>query len=137
MLFRSASWTIPFTIDLLAISATISRHVLPKGQRAYATFVALTGVTVSVTANVAGSPNWVAGAGHAWPIVAYLLGEGLVMKLLSVWESVQVQPTTAPQEAVTELVADEAASPDLPEAPVSPAPRAIPERTERRHRRGK
>ncbi len=45
---------------------------------------------------------------------------------------------TATQEAESELTADDAASPDLPEAPTSPAPgRPFSERHERRLRRGK
>jgi hypothetical protein len=76
-----SAWSIPATVDMLALAATIARHILPKSR--YALFVALASVSASVAANVGGAPNVVTGIGHGWPVVAYLLGEGLVVRLLT------------------------------------------------------
>ena len=139
---------IPLTVDALAVAAVIAHVILPKGHgRGYALFVSAIGVGAAVAGNVGGAPNWVYAAGHGWPVFAYLLGELLIVKLLAyaarleVWgPGVAVAKATASdkaakQVAATELTADDAASKDLPEAPISPAPYS--ERHERRLRRGK
>jgi hypothetical protein len=63
------------------------------------------------------------------------VGQGEAATAAVVQTEVESQP--AMQEAATEMTADEAASPDLPDAPVSPAPQEYSERHERRLRRGK
>lgn len=124
---------IPLTVDALAVAAVIAHVILPKGHgRGYALFVSAIGVGAAVAGNVGGAPNWVYAGGHAWPVVAYLLGELLIVKLLAYAARLETGTgvTVAPnakddkaveQTAVTEVKADDAQAPDLPEAPVSPA----------------
>lgn len=71
------SYVIPSTIDLLAISAsmTLSLPGLGIGHRKIAGWVLALALIVSVTANVLSGHNLVARAAHAWPVVAYMLGE--------------------------------------------------------------
>jgi hypothetical protein len=120
------AWVIPATIDLLAVCAAMALQLpgLDRSSRRIAGWTLTVAVIVSVTANVAGGHNMVARLAHAWPVVAYLLGELLANRVrayaarLAAAEAVRAQPQ---QEAVTEVRADDARADDLPEAPTSPA----------------
>jgi hypothetical protein len=124
----------PAVVDILAITCAEILHDLwvirGKGAAGFVLVVAGSGSMAA---------NWIAGVSvgskvvHASMVLAYVLAELVVGRVRRVTE----QQTAAAQSATPEVTADEAASPDLPEAPVSPAPQVTPERTERRHRRGK
>jgi|SRR5262245_4237674 len=77
------AWIIPLTVDILAICAAIALSIpqLPEADKKYVTKVLAIAVIVSVAANVAGGHNIVARAGHAWPVVAYLLAEGIANRV--------------------------------------------------------
>lgn len=155
------SWVIPATIDLLAICSALALQLpgLDRGSRRIAGTVLTISTLVSVTANVAGGHNAIARVAHAWPVVAYLLGELLANRVrsyaarLAMVEPVGTNPSTNASE-VPDNVAELESPEQLPEAPVSPAParprkRTIAERraagediepsvrTERRYRTGK
>lgn len=141
------SWVIPATIDLLAICAALALQLpgLDRSSRRIAGTVLTISTLVSVTANVAGGHNMIARLAHAWPVIAYLLGELLANRVRSYaarLAMVDAEGTNSSTNAseVPDTVAELESPEQLPEAPVSPAPattRRIPERTERRHRRGK
>lgn len=77
------SYVIPATIDLLAICAAIGLTIpqLPEKDQKYIKRVLTIAVLVSVVANMAGGHNWVSRIGHAWPVIAYLLAEGIANRL--------------------------------------------------------
>jgi hypothetical protein len=77
------SWVIPATIDLLAIASAMALQLpgLDRASRKIAGGILFVTVSVSVTANVAGGHGIVAKAAHAWPVVAYLLGELLANRV--------------------------------------------------------
>ncbi len=77
------SYVIPATIDLLAICAAIGLTIpqLPAKDQKYIKRVLTIAVLVSVVANMAGGHNWPARFGHAWPVIAYLLAEGIANRL--------------------------------------------------------
>lgn len=77
------AWVIPLTVDILAICAAIALSIpmMPEKDKKYFTKVLGIAVFVSVVANVAGGHNYVARAGHAWPVVAYLLAEGVANRV--------------------------------------------------------
>lgn len=126
------SWVIPATIDLLAICSAMALQLpgLDRGSRKIAGGILLVTVSVSVTANVAGGHGIVAKLSHAWPVVAYLLGELLANRVRAyaarlTTEPVGTHPSTTQVQApdtVAELERPEA----LPAAPVSPAPAGKP-----------
>ena len=132
----------PFAVDALAVICSIA--IGAKG----ASGKKLAATVLVVTLGASMAANFIAGATlgsrivHAGMVLIYLMAELVASKVrtaevvTAAVVAAEVQSEPVMQETVTELSADEAASPDLPEAPVSPAPR-IPERTERRHRRGK
>lgn len=138
-----ASHVIPATVDVLAIMSNLAL-TLPRRDgfsRKGLWFILVLTLAVSSVA------NWMSGSGpigstaHVWVVVAYFLAEYIVNWVRSyraAWATEMEVTETVPQETVTEVSADEAASPDLPEAPISPAPgRGYSERHERRLRRGK
>lgn len=120
------AWVIPATIDLLAVCAAMALQLpgLDSTSRRIAGWTLTIAVIVSVTANVAGGHNLVARIAHAWPVVAYLLGELLANRVRAY--AARLAATEAAKAAVEtatpEVKADDAASKDLPVAPVSPAP---------------
>lgn len=135
----------PVSIDMLAVICSVAMH-LPNVTRVGR----VTAVLVLVAAGGgSATANWMAGstpgakAVHVAMVACYLLAETVASQVKSTGTLAAVvaapiaQETPVVQATVTEVTADEAASEDLPEAPVSPAPRMIPERTERRHRTGK
>jgi hypothetical protein len=77
------AWIIPLTVDILAICAAIALSIpqLPDSDKKYVTRVLAIAVIVSVVANVAGGHNIVSRAGHAWPVIAYLLAEGIANRV--------------------------------------------------------
>lgn len=73
------------TVDILAICAAIAIQIpgLPDRDRLYVGLIMTFGLSVSITANViAGLRESVgAAAGHAWPVVAYMLAEFIASRL--------------------------------------------------------
>lgn len=140
----SASWAVPATIDVLALMSNLAIG-LPRrkgyGRKGLWSILIVT-LTFSMVINFMAGENFIASTAHVWVVAAYLAGEyvrGWVKGYRAALEDENEETTTAPQVAVTEFVADEAASPDLPTAPVSPAPRrtTYSERHERRLRTGR
>lgn len=93
------AYVIPATIDLLAICAAIGNNIpqLPEKDKKYIQRVLIIAVLVSVVANVMGGHNWVARAGHAWPVVAYLLGEGIANRLRNFAAVLESSDDSVPQ----------------------------------------
>lgn len=96
-----AAYAIPATIDLLAICAAIALSIegLPEKDRRWVFRVLAIAVLVSVTANFMGGHNAITRVGHAWPVIAYLAGEGIanrirnyVARLLTAQATEQVPP---------------------------------------------
>jgi AcrR family transcriptional regulator len=94
------AWVIPATIDLLAICSAIGLNIpgIPEKDKTFVTRVLVTAVTVSVVANMAGGHNWVARIAHAWPVVAYLLAEGIVNRIRNYAAQVQAAQAQAQQD---------------------------------------
>jgi len=145
-LFRSwgvdalTAYVAPAVIDILAITCAEILH----DQRVTRGKV-WAGLVLAVAGGGSMAANWIAGVSpgskvvHAAMVLAYVLAE-LVVGSVKRREQGMDTETAAEQVAVTEVKADDAMAKDLPIAPVSPAPAGtarIPERTERRHRRGK
>lgn len=143
-----ASWAIPATIDVLALMSNLALG-LPRrdgfGRKGLWAILVVT-LSVSGTLNAMAGANFITSTAHVWVVAAYLAAEYIrnwVKRYRAALEDEAEVPTTVVQEAVTEVTADEAASPDLPEAPQSPAVAPAPpakvysERHDRRLRRGK
>ena len=77
------SYVIPATIDMLAICAALALQLpgLDVTSRKIAGIILTVTVLVSVAANVTGGHNTIARLAHAWPVVAYLLGELLANRV--------------------------------------------------------
>lgn len=108
------SWILPATIDILAVCAALALQLqgLDRGSRKIAGWILTVAVIVSVAANVTGGHNAIARLAHAWPVVAYLLGELLANRVRAFaarLTAAQVEPATvsAPQSRPrTDVVAD-------------------------------
>lgn len=130
----SFSWAIPATIDLLAICSAMALQLpgLDTASRKIAGGILFVTVSVSVTANVAGGHGSVAKASHAWPVVAYLLGELLANRVRAYAARLTTEPVGTQgitQVSVPDTAAELESPEQLPEAPVSPAPRPARKRT--------
>jgi len=109
----------PAVIDLLAITCAEILHdqrvIRGKGAA---------GLVLTVAGAGSMAANWIAGVSigsktvHASMVLAYVLAELVVGRVRRNTE----RTTAAAQTVIPEVTADEAASPDLPEAPISPAP---------------
>jgi len=133
----------PFAVDALAVICSIA--IGAKG----ASGKKLAATVLVVTLGASMAANFIAGATlgsrivHAGMVLIYLMAELVASKVRApevVAETAAAVPATvsdkpAMQVAAIELTADDAASPNLPEAPTSPAPYS--ERHERRLRRGR
>jgi len=133
----------PFAVDALAVICSIA--IGAKG----ASGKKLAATVLVVTLGASMAANFIAGATlgsrivHAGMVLIYLMAELVASKVrapeatanIAVGIHVEESDKPAMQVAATELTADQAASKDLPEAPISPAPYS--ERHERRLRRGK
>jgi len=136
----------PFAVDALAVICSIA--IGTRGARGKP----LAATVLVVTLGGSMTANFIAGATpgskivHAAMVLIYLLAELVSSRVggpetvttIAVATSATDAARPAMQEADTEFVADEAMSPDLPTAPVSPAPRQrYSERHERRLRTGR
>jgi hypothetical protein len=93
------SYVLPSTIDLLAFGAALALTLqgLDRADRRLAGSILTTAVIVSVGANVTGGHNVIARLAHAWPVIAYLLGELLANRVRAFaarLAAAQVQPVT-------------------------------------------
>lgn len=133
----------PFAVDALAVICSIAIGAKGASGKKLAATVLVVTLGGSMTANFIAGATLGSRIVHAGMVLIYLMAELVASKVrtaenvTAVVVAVEAESRPVVQETVTEVTADEAASPDLPEAPVSPAPVRIPERTERRHRRGK
>lgn len=77
------SYVLPSTIDILAVAGALALQLqgLDRGSRKLAGWTLTIAVVVSVAANVTGGTNAIAKIAHAWPVVAYLLGELLANRV--------------------------------------------------------
>lgn len=108
------SYVLPATIDILAVCAALALQLqgLDRGSRKIAGWTLTIAVVVSVGANVTGGHNMIARLAHAWPVVAYLLGELLANRVRAFaarLTAAQVQPekVSAPEtRPMTEPVDD-------------------------------
>jgi len=136
----------PFAVDALAVICSIA--IGAKG----ATGKPLAATVLVVTLGGSMTANFIAGATlgsrivHAGMVLIYLMAELVASRVRQAEAAMETVMVTAPvaegdkpvvQATETEVTADEAASADLPEAPVSPATGTYSERHERRLRRGK
>lgn len=82
---------IPATIDALAIGAAMALQIprLDVVSRRIAGAILTVAVVVSIVANVWEATTGIQAAGHAWPVVAYLLGELLANRVRSFAERIK------------------------------------------------
>lgn len=92
------SYIIPATIDMLAICAAMALQLpgLDLVSRRIAGSVLTVAVVVSVLANVLGAENGIAAVAHAWPVVAYLLGELIANRVRAYADRLQAAEDTIP-----------------------------------------
>jgi hypothetical protein len=85
------SYAIPATIDMLAIAAAMALQIprLDTVSRKIAGAILMTAVVVSILANVWDAKSPIAAVAHAWPVVAYLLGELLANRVRAFAERLQ------------------------------------------------
>lgn len=133
----------PFAVDALAVICSIAIGAKGASGKKLAAAVLVVTLGGSMTANFIAGATLGSRIVHAGMVLIYLMAE-LVASRVKAAEVVTavvvaVEATSEPvvQETVTEVTADEAASEDLPEAPVSPATGVYSERHERRLRRGR
>lgn len=133
------SYAIPATIDVLAICAAMALQLpgLDRASRQIAGAILFTAVAVSVAANLTGGHNGIARAAHAWPVLAYLLGELLANRVRTYAHRLQAAaaPATPVQATATVGTPQTVATVNVPAtvartigniANVLPAPRPIP-----------
>jgi hypothetical protein len=94
------SYVLPATIDFLAVCAALALQLqgLDRGSRKIAGWILTVAVVVSVAANVTGGHNTIARLAHAWPVIAYLLGELLANRVRAFaarLAAAQLEPATA------------------------------------------
>lgn len=99
--FGMFSYAIPATIDALALGAAMALQIprLDVVSRRIAGCILMVAVAVSIIANVWEANTGIQAAGHAWPVVAYLLGELLANRVRSYAERLMaaaVTPTIIP-----------------------------------------
>jgi hypothetical protein len=114
--FGMFSYAIPATIDALALGAAMALQIprLDTVSRRIAGAILSVAVVVSVVANVWDAHTGIQAAGHAWPVIAYLLGELLANRVRAFAERLQ-----ATQAATTTPVA-------TPVIPVITTPTPVP-----------
>ena len=122
-----AAWAIPLTIDVLALMSNLALTLprRPDFGRGGLWAILIVTLSVSTVANFAAGANFIASTAHAWVVIAYLASEYVrnwVRSYRAAMETEIEEAETAKQVAATEVKADDAQAPDLPEAPVSPAP---------------
>jgi hypothetical protein len=85
------SYAIPATIDMLAIAAAMALQIprLDSVSRKIAGAILTVAVIVSILANVWDAHSPIAAVAHAWPVVAYLLGELLANRVRAFAERLQ------------------------------------------------
>ena len=137
----------PFAVDALAVICSIAIGTKGASGKPLAATVLVLTLGASMTANFIAGATLGSKIVHAGMALAYLLAELVASKVgQSEVKVAAVETAPAAEEAkpvvqatAPEPVADEAASPDLPEAPISPAPAAprYSERHERRLRTGR
>lgn len=152
-LFLFLSWQVdsftaviaPFSVDALAVICAIAIGTAGARGKGLAAVVLVVTLGGSMAANFIAGVTMGSKIVHAAMVLIYLLAE-LVSSRVGAKEAGSVAVVATPaadavrpamQVAVTEFDADEALSPDLPTAPVSPAPRVYSERHERRLRTGR
>jgi hypothetical protein len=119
------AYVIPATIDLQAICGALALQ-LPGPDRTSRRIAGSTltlAVIVSVAANVAGGHNLVARLAHAWPVIAYLLGELLANRVRT--DAATLTATTA------EAPAPRPRRPRAPRTVATPATAVAAERPRR------
>jgi hypothetical protein len=127
----------PFAVDALAVICSIA--IGAKG----ASGKPLAATVLVVTLGASMAANFIAGATlgsrivHAGMVLIYLMAELVASRVRAAEATTVATVATQTSDDKQEVKASDAAAPTLPEAPVSPAPRQIPERTERRHRTGR
>lgn len=134
----------PFAVDALAVICSIAIGAKGVSGKPLAATVLVVTLGGSMAANFIAGATLGSRIVHAGMVLIYLMAELVAsrvrMKEAKTETVVAVQADDdqpAVQTTATEVTADEAASPDLPEAPVSPATGTYSERHERRLRRGK
>lgn len=112
----------PAVIDVLAITCAEILHDqrVVRGKVWAAIVLALAGAG-SMAANFMAGATWGSRVVHASMVLAYVLAELVVGSVRRGTVTEMKVETPVVQATVTEVTADDAASPDLPEAPVSPA----------------
>jgi hypothetical protein len=115
------SWAIPATIDMLAIAAAMALQIprLDTVSRKIAGAILMVAVVVSILANVWDAHSPIAAVAHAWPVVAYLLGELLANRVRAFAERLQATQAAA-AAPVTPVVVP------IPTPVVAPVQVAIP-----------
>jgi hypothetical protein len=95
--FGMFSYAIPATIDALALGAAMALQIprLDAVSRRIAGAILSVAVVVSVIANVWDAHTGIQAAGHAWPVIAYLLGELLANRVRAFAERLMATQTTA------------------------------------------
>lgn len=121
------SWILPLMLDLMVLTANVALGViaLVTKERTNIRRIMWAALLASAWTNFAGH-DVTAGIYHASAVFLYLAAEKIVTIVVEAISRAKAQAEAAEQakaaqqKAVTELTADEAASEDLPAAPVSP-----------------
>lgn len=128
--FGMFSYAIPATIDALALGAAMALQIprLDTVSRRIAGAILMVAVAVSIIANVWEANTGIQAAGHAWPVVAYLLGELLANRVRAYAERLQAAKAAADAaQAAAPIIVTPAPLPTPVVAPVqvaSPLPTA-------------
>lgn len=105
------SYSIPLTIDMLAICAAIGLQVpnLPVIDRKLIGSVLVVALTVSIVSNILAGHSAGERAAHAWPVVAYMLAEFIANRISTFAARVKAVQEEAAQKESVRVAAEQAA----------------------------
>lgn len=111
------SFIIPATIDMLAIAAAMALQLphLDNATRKIAGAILTLAVIVSICANVWDAHSPIAAVAHAWPVIAYLLGELLANRVRAYADRMEATQAATNAPVVITAPATQVATP-LPTA---------------------
>lgn len=115
------------TVDLLAICAAIALQVPGFPDKGLVGTIMVFALSVSITANIIAGLKESAGAaaGHAWPVIAYMLAEFIANRLRTYVARILEAQAKKEEAKVVHATATVSQAPVPPVVPAAPAPKPL------------